>query len=447
MLRVFESFSGVGSTRMALRNIGVEFEVVGTSEVDKYAIMCYDLIHSNNEEVPTKTSEEMLQVMKDANIGYNFSTGANELPRDEEDIRLLYNAHIRSHNFGDIRLIDENLLPDFDLFTYSFPCKNISVAGQQMGLKEGSGTQSSLLWECVRIIKTKKPKYLLMENVKNLVGNNHIADFNCWLDVLDELGYNNYWKVLNGSNYGVAQNRERVIMISILKEEDNGFTMPTTNGKTSTLLDVVEQNVDESYYENDLYIETYSSSTRGLITHRANVEVVVRKYDVDKEALRTMLCSHLKASKYSKRTLAEEIGLPYTLVEHWFRSTIKSFSIPLAEYWYELKDLLDIQDNSFDMAVTTFVKRRGVFDKAQRVYDVKGLAPTLTATTCDEKILLRNQRIRHLTERECWRLMGYKDEDFDKVADVIPSQRLYERAGRGIVVPMLEEVFKELLKE
>lgn len=447
MLKVFESFSGIGSTRMALRNIGIEFEVVGTSEVDKYAILCYDLIHCNDTDVPVKTKQEMLRVMKQANIGYNFSTGANELPKDEESIKKLYDAHIRSHNYGDIRLIDETLLPDFDLFTYSFPCKNISIAGQQMGLQEGSGTQSSLLWECTKIIKHKKPKYLLMENVKNLVSGKHIKNFKLWIDLLDKLGYNSYWRVLNGLNYGVPQNRERVIMVSILKTEDSGFNMPLQSKlEAKTMLDIIEDEVDDRYFEPSLYIETYSNNTNGIITHKANVEVTVRKYDVDKEALRQMLCKHLKDSIYTKRTLSEEIGLPYTLVEHWFRGSVKSFSIPLAEYWYRLKELINIETDEYDLAVTTFITRRGVFDKAQRVYDVRGIAPTLTASSCNEKILLENGRIRHLTPRETWRLMGYSDIDFDKVSHIVES-RLYERAGRGIVVPMLEEVFKELFKE
>lgn len=197
-LKVFESFSGVGSQAMALRNIGVDFEVVGISEVDKWALLAYDSIHNNKEKVEIKTKGEMLEEIKRSNIAYNFSTGKSEIPKNENDIRRLYEAHIRSKNYGDITKINEKELPDFDLFTYSFPCKNISVAGQQAGLEEGSGTQSSLVWECRRIIKEKMPKYLMMENVKNLVGKKHKPFFDLWCKTLEGLGYINYWKVLNG---------------------------------------------------------------------------------------------------------------------------------------------------------------------------------------------------------------------------------------------------------
>ena len=140
-IKVFEAFAGVGSQAMALRNIGLDFEVVGISEVDRYGLIAYDAIHNNNEEVELKSKEEMLEEITKRNIAYNFSTGKSEIPKKEEEIRKLYEAHIRSKNYGDITKIDPTELPNFDLFTYSFPCKNISIAGGQAGLAEGSGTQ------------------------------------------------------------------------------------------------------------------------------------------------------------------------------------------------------------------------------------------------------------------------------------------------------------------
>ena len=446
-IKVFEAFSGVGSQAMALRNIGLDFEVVGISEVDRYGLLCYDKIHHNGEPVEEKTEEEMLAEMIKVNIGYNFSTGANELPKDYESIKQLYEAHIRSKNYGDIRYIQEEFLPNFDLFTYSFPCKNISVAGKQAGLGKNSNTQSSLLWECLRIISHVKPKYLLMENVKNLVGKNHIRDFKEWISKLEALGYNNYWSVLNGKNFGVAQNRERVMMVSILKEYDNGFSMPQGIPCSVVLEDIIEDEVDVTYYLNDIFIEKYSDKQKGIITHQAKTMVMVRQYEIDKEELRIFLVDHLNKSSYTKCSIAQALDLPYTLVEHWFRGSIRGFSIPLASHWYQLKELLNINVDKYDLAITSFIRREGVFEKAKRVYDVKGIAPTLTATTCNEKVLLRDGKIRHLTERETWRLQGFSDNDYDKVKDFIPSQRLYERAGRGIVVPMLEQIFKELFKE
>ena len=147
-IRVFEAFSGYGSQSIALRNIGVDYEVVAISEIDKYAIKAYEAIHG------------------------------------------------KTNNLGDISKIDIKDIPKHDLFTYSFPCQDISVAGRQMSLEEGSGTRSSLLWECKKIIEHCKPKYLLMENVKNIISKKHKPYFDKWLDYLESLGYTNYWKVL-----------------------------------------------------------------------------------------------------------------------------------------------------------------------------------------------------------------------------------------------------------
>lgn len=129
-------------------------------------------------------------------------------------------------NLGDICKVDPNDTPDCDILTYSFPCQDISTAGKQRGFEKGSGSRSSLLWECEKIIKAKRPKYLLMENVKALVQKKFMPEFRRWLDTLDALGYTTYWKVLNAKDYAVAQNRERVFAVSILRSATN--TPPNT---------------------------------------------------------------------------------------------------------------------------------------------------------------------------------------------------------------------------
>jgi DNA (cytosine-5)-methyltransferase 1 len=174
MLNAFEAFAGIGAQAAALRNIGVTYKVVGISEIDKRAIKAYNLIHGDTP------------------------------------------------NFGDISKIDPATLPDIDLFTYSFPCQDLSTAGLQRGITEE--TRSGLLWECRKIIDAKKPKYLLLENVPNLVGKKHKADFDKWIAYLDSMGYNTYWKVLNAKDFGIPQSRNRVFAVSILKEHDKGFT-------------------------------------------------------------------------------------------------------------------------------------------------------------------------------------------------------------------------------
>ena len=215
-IKVFTAFSGYDSQMMALNRVAerhkgqIEFELVGWSEIDKYAIKAHDLIFP----------------------GY------------------------KDRNFGDISLIDWNNVPDFDLFTYSSPCQDWSAAGLQRGGQEGSGTRSSLLWECRKAIIAKRPKYLLLENVKALVSNKFYPYFNKWCRELEDYGYYNYWKVMNAKDYGVPQNRERVFLLSIRSYVDCGnFIFPEKVELTTFLRDVLEENVDEKYYLSENSIE------------------------------------------------------------------------------------------------------------------------------------------------------------------------------------------------
>ena len=199
MLKVVELFAGVGTQRMDLKRLGVEHNVVAISEIDPYAINSYKAIHG---ETP---------------------------------------------NLGDISKIVPSKVPDCDLLTYSFPCTNCSVSGNQEGLQEGSGTASSLLWYCKGIIEAKKPKYLLMENVKNLLGKNHYKYFQEWCNVLESFGYTNYYKVLNAKHYGAPQNRERVFMVSILGEHEP-YQFPDLEDVSTCIEDILERNPDNKYY-------------------------------------------------------------------------------------------------------------------------------------------------------------------------------------------------------
>ncbi len=194
MLRVFEAFAGYGSQRMALRNCGIPFEVVGVSEIDEAVTVSYASIHTDFlkvREQPIEVSEEeMRSFLLKQNVPLDYRTFENRALRLRgQRLKDIYIANKLIKNYGDIRVIDPEKLPDFDFFTYSFPCQDISVSGYQRGLDQDSGTRSSLLWECCKIIEAKRPKYLMMENVKNLVGSNHRANFEKFLIYLESLGY------------------------------------------------------------------------------------------------------------------------------------------------------------------------------------------------------------------------------------------------------------------
>ena len=212
-LRLIELFAGIGSQTQALTNIGIAHRVVAISEIDKYAIQSYEAMHGT------------------------------------------------ANNLGDIRKIEE--LPDADLWTYSFPCQDISVAGKGAGIKEG--TRSGLLFEVERLLRVASekgtlPKYLLLENVKNLVSKKFKTDFDKWLDFLAELGYTNYWKVLNAKDYGIPQNRERVFCVSI-RGEHEPFVFPKPKELTIRLRDMIDEAVDERFYLKESTIRSILRST------------------------------------------------------------------------------------------------------------------------------------------------------------------------------------------
>ena len=257
MLRLFEAFAGYGSQRMALRNIGIEFEVVGISEIEGDVILSYAAIHSDflekREHIGTyvpEDKEEMVSYLEEINVPLDYKTFENKAKKLKlPKLKDMYLANKLINNYGDIQGIDPSTLPDFDLFTYSFPCQDISVAGYQCGLNEDSGTRSSLLWECCKIIEAKKPKYLMMENVKNLVGKRHKSNFLKLLKYLESLGYKNSWAVLNARDYGIPQNRERVFCISELGSKKR-FDFPEPKELEVKLYDLLDKDVDERFYLN-----------------------------------------------------------------------------------------------------------------------------------------------------------------------------------------------------
>lgn len=222
-LRVFTAFAGYDSQCLALDRLknnfpDFDYKLVGWSEIDKHAIIAHDALFADAKEL----------------------------------------------NYGDICKISWEEVPDFDLFTYSFPCTDISNAGLQQGLSRDSGTRSSLLWECEKAIRIKRPKYLLMENVKALVQKKFIKDYHAWVSLLDSYGYSSWGKVLNASQYGIPQNRERIFLVSIRIDGLESFTpefqyhFPKPFPLEKRLKDVLEDHVDEKYYLSDKMLEYFN---------------------------------------------------------------------------------------------------------------------------------------------------------------------------------------------
>ena len=362
MLKVFEAFAGYGSQRMALRNLGIEHEVVAISEFDKYADASYQAIHGE------------------------------------------------TWNMGDITKIDVDDVPDHDLFTYSFPCQDISVAGKGKGFSKDSGTRSGLLWESERIIKAKKPKYLLMENVKNLIGKKFIDGFDEWVVALEELGYSNYWEVLNAKDFGIPQNRERVFMVSILGEH-KPYIFPKQIKLEKRLKDVLKDGVDEKYYLDDeraqQLIATITSKQSKDDLGAIKPERILGIFD--KENRR-----HQAGSVYNKDKIAPTLD---TMQGGWRQPSI-----------IDEPTIVDAIYNN----------------REPRVYDE--YAPTLRSERHGLDVV-NNYRIRKLTPLECFRLMDVTDEDFYKAQAVNSNSQLYKQAGNSIVVSVLEAIFRNMFLE
>lgn len=200
-------FSGVGSPEMALRNIGLDYDLVGFSEIDKYAIKSYCAIH---DVEPSK------------NLG---------------DV-----SKVSFKNIG------KKIRGALDLIFHGSPCQDFSTSGHGEGGDEGSGTRSSLMWCAVEAIKSLKPKFVIWENVKGALTKNHVHNFNKYLDRLKSLGYNSYHKIINAYDFGVAQDRERIFVVSIREDIDNGFEFPKGYDYKVNLEDIIEDDVDESFY-------------------------------------------------------------------------------------------------------------------------------------------------------------------------------------------------------
>lgn len=287
---------------------------------------------------------------------------------------------------------------EIDLLFHGSPCQDFSLAGKQAGGDKDSGTRSSLMYETIRIVEELKPKYVVWENVKNLLSKKHRHNFDAYLETMEQLGYTNYYQVLNAKDYGIPQNRERVFTVSIrydvIYNSDKlfNFNFPPKQELKLKLKDMLEDNVDEKYYLSDIQIKRIETTTYNVGKTR------IQKKD---------WCDTLCARDWKDPKCVQVAKLPY-----------------------------------FN------------YESDGRVYSVSGLHPCLRSKEPNQKIdendgILNktDYKIRKLTPKECWRLMGFDDEDFEKASQVNSKTQLYKQAGNSIVVNVLEAIFDNLLQD
>lgn len=377
-LRVFTSFSGYDSQLMALRDIGADYECVGWSEIDKWAIKAHNAVF----------------------------------------------PELAGRNYGDITKIDWNAVSDFDLFTYSFPCTDISIAGKQKGFDEGSDTRSSLLWACRQPIASKRPKFLLMENVKALASEKYRPLFLKWESWLRSLGYVNYTEVLNAKDYGVPQNRERVFMLSILNGCWYEFPHPVRLEKR--LKDVLELEVDEKYYLSETMLKFLQKQTG-----RNEPFKPAKIADLNGVAMTINARVH-KMSKQDNYVM--QIGA--TKQTDWNRQQYRVYDPTGISPTITTK-------SGGGLEPKILMRGRG-FNKGGEA-DLPG---TITGSAWEQNNLLDYADcIRRLTPRECLRLMDVSDSDINKIqAAGISDTQQYKLAGNSIVKAPMMGIFKNMLR-
>ena len=479
MVRVLELFAGIGACSKALTRLGIEHEIVDAVEIDKYAIQSFNAIHGTNFE-------------------------PQDITQWDKDIKV-------------------------DLIMHGSPCQDFSVAGLNKGGDKGSGTRSSLMYETLRIVEKLKPKYVIWENVKNLLSKKHRHNFDAYIEAMEKLGYHSQYQVLNAKDFGVPQNRERVFTVSIRNDLNVDFKFPKPQELTIRLKDVLEPQVDEKYYLSDeqtkrLKMTTYNSGSEKVRVQDTDGEartLCARDYKdpkcvrvgglYDKNGSRHQagsiydpngVCATLSTmqggnqepiivasrgrnpdnpsdrsvgQKLEQRLEPNRQGVTNTItsvqkdnyvaepqiidakttrgadVASTIRASIhKQGSRNLLENikngrGYEGVAIRTANKKGYDMATDgDGVDLSYPQSKTRRGRVGHGVSKTLMGA--DSMGTVDNYRIRKLTPKECWRLMGFDDEDFRKAEQVNSNTQLYKQAGNSIVVNVLEGILKNLLE-
>ena len=429
-LRLIELFAGIGAQAKALENLGVTFEHYRICEFDKYAVTSYNAVH-----------------------GTNF-----------------YTSDITKIHAEDLGIVETDKYEY--IMTYSFPCTDLSKAGKQQGMSRGSGTRSGLLWEVERLLKETKqlPQILLMENVPDVLSEKNCEDFYSWCDFLEKLGYTSKYAILNSKDYGVPQNRERCFMLSWLGE-DYYYDFPDKIPLSLRLKDVLEKKVDEKYYLSEKTIKYFIKHTRESIEKGNGFRFeptdgnVIGKTITTRAGSRTddnfIKCEHIaqldgvvdepvaldEQNGYLRKdgtvgTLTTDgsspkhnnrVVEPNCCVRKLTPKDGICYPCMNKDGYKIAKDGDGVVTSRPHQARLTVICQKSFAIRAQNAGD---------SGVC----LLENQnyRIRKLTPKECWRLMGFDDESFSRAEQVVSNSQLYKQAGNSIVVDVLMAIFKKL---
>ena len=327
--------------------------------------------------------------------------------------------------FGDdVTKVKGKDLPKADLWAFGFPCQDVSIAGKQKGIKEG--TRSGLFFEIMRLIderKENKPKWLVCENVKNLLSIDGGGGFLTVVSEMAERGYSIEWGVYNSKNYGVPQNRERVYIIGYSGKECTGKLLPNPRENTTTLKQVVGGSQGMMVYDPDGTSCTLSAQGGGM-----GAKTGLYKIDTNK------VQSIGSGSRYETDNTVWPTGLAGTLTATDYKHVPKIAIKNATKTGYTMAEVGD----GIDLAYPNSETRRGRVQPQQ----------SNTLTTNDNLgVLVDDQpiRIRKLTPKECWRLQGFSDAQYEKAAAVNSNSQLYKQAGNAVTVNVVEEIGKHIM--
>lgn len=458
-LRLIELFAGIGAQAKALENLGVEFEHYRICEFDKYAVASYNAVH-----------------------GTEFTTS---------DITKIHAA--------DLGIVETDKYEY--IMTYSFPCTDLSKAGKQQGMSRESGTRSGLLWEVERLLKEAEelPQILLMENVPDVLSENNSADFFAWCRFLEDLGYTNKYAILNAKDFGVPQNRERCFMLSWLG--DFHYDFPQAKPLTVRLKDFLEPDVDKKYYLSDETVKSLNLGDNicgggiyGIYRkqfERADAEASIgivgillsnqgKRFEKETDVASAILARDykgfgnqttngvlvMKSGKQEPIAYDEQnrkirndglIGTLTTdgsspkhnnrvieaIVYDGFNATVKKDSSCIGTITGNCsKDLKRNGQGIIEM--TKQYSRPHGFNKGGVSESDIYPAVRCSSTEDGNNGIIEGIRVRKLTPKECWRLMGFDDESFSRAEKKVSNSQLYKQAGNSIVVDVLMAIFKNL---
>ena len=453
MLRVFTAFSGYDSQCMAL-----------------------DVIHEHSKE---PNPWHKLHGRKNAKYFYFFNydlVGWSEIDKFAIKAHNVLFPQWADRNYGDISKIDWSQVPDFDLFTYSSPCQDFSQAGMQRGATKGSGTRSSLLWECERAIAAKRPKYLLFENVAAVVSKKFIKLFNEWQLTLERMGYSNFVQVLNAKSHGyptpVPQNRERVFMVSILDCQEP-YYFPEAQPLRQRLLDVLEQDVPDEFYLSAERVKNLVISTKKESERGNGFEFSPKTGD----DIANTITGNAGGRKTDNFIMDDVQVIGNLQPDNMWGNVVRQQNFVIGTDGVSMAITAKHNMHPFKIA-EVHPGQNGA------VYDTDGVAPTICAAegyktntkiailgwSRDDKgnvlnrhpvdvancvtdvkrenmqnYVINGMRIRKLTPRECFRLMGVSDADIDRLqASGISKSQQYKLSGNSIVVNCLAAIFRQL---